>query len=483
MDTNRMKRAAEWFYSNVFQDEAIRPRPREPEEKLPSLLRAARSLESDRSGFWQSRESIFYKQAKLLAHYEDEYAFSDQVVRYFPTYQSLSDRELRGYFSWRTGLRRGQLRKTSLSFAFLYIYELLNQIGVDTPEDGYQKLQDFASQYGALDPAVLPYLKNWMTDYVIYYDLPSSLLAHSPQVIFDRGIEVLSNLPDSGPERIMEAVKALAPRWLGRSKFYGQNQTDMDEVIPAVLGRVFRHYETHCQKSMVEQFFGRRTVYPAEMFRSAVFFRRAEKDRVYALDPLCVYRCRGGYWTVERYYYSPRSGSELNDLLKTIDSFMRRAYGYPHPVQAETDKKWLNKVIEEEIQGQLARKKAAEAKKLRLDFSSLDKIRRDAAITQEKLTVEEEPAFQPPVPPPAPAPAPEAPGGEVLSSSEYRLLQCLLYGRDTGWVSGEGLILSVLADSINEKLYEDFQDTVLSLDTPPSVLPDYIDDLKERIHP
>ena len=31
------------------------------------------------------------------------------------------------------GLRRGEIRKTSLSFAFLYIYELINQIGVPDP--------------------------------------------------------------------------------------------------------------------------------------------------------------------------------------------------------------------------------------------------------------------------------------------------------------------------------------------------------------
>ncbi len=32
------------------------------------------------------------------------------------------------------------LQETSLSYAFLYIYELLNQIGVADPMDGYRKL-------------------------------------------------------------------------------------------------------------------------------------------------------------------------------------------------------------------------------------------------------------------------------------------------------------------------------------------------------
>ena len=143
MDTNRMKKTAEWFYSTVFKEESIRPRPTQPAERIPSLIRAARSLENTAGSGWQSRESVFLKQAKLLVHYEDDYDYRDSVVRYYPTYQSLTDPELRGYFSWRTKLRKGDVCKTSLSYAFLYIYELINQIGVSDPMDGYQKLTDF----------------------------------------------------------------------------------------------------------------------------------------------------------------------------------------------------------------------------------------------------------------------------------------------------------------------------------------------------
>ena len=168
MDTNRMKKAAEWFYSTVFRDEAIKPRTYAPVEKIPSLLRTARSLENSPNNAWQSRESIFLKQAKLLVNYEDDYDFKGSVVRYYPTYQALTDQELRGYFSWRTKLRKGDIQKTSLSFAFLYIYELINQVGVADPLDGYQKLKAFRDSYGQLDEGILSYLRKWMTDYVVY---------------------------------------------------------------------------------------------------------------------------------------------------------------------------------------------------------------------------------------------------------------------------------------------------------------------------
>ena len=111
MDSNRMKYAAQWLYDKVFQDEPIQPRTAPKAERVPSLIRTARSLENNLCNNWQSRESIFLKQAKLLANYEDDYVSHDNIVRYFSTYQSLTDRELRGYFSWRTKLRNGNLQK------------------------------------------------------------------------------------------------------------------------------------------------------------------------------------------------------------------------------------------------------------------------------------------------------------------------------------------------------------------------------------
>ena len=102
-----MKKAAEWFYSTVFREESIRPRNEQPRERLPAALQAARSLESG-PGARDSRSALFLKQAKLLEFYSDDYPFDKNVTCYYPTYQALSDQELRGYFSWRTKLRAGK---------------------------------------------------------------------------------------------------------------------------------------------------------------------------------------------------------------------------------------------------------------------------------------------------------------------------------------------------------------------------------------
>ena len=108
-------------------------------------------------------------------------------------------------------------------------------------------------------------------------------------------------------------------------------------------------------------------------------------------------------------------------------------------------------------------------------------------MTQEKLIVEEEsdlpeePASQDQEPEQLTLAAQQDAAGECpLEPAEYRLLQCLLYGRDTGWVQEEGRLLSGLVDGVNEKLYDTFMDCVL--DDTPRLVEDYIDDLKEMVH-
>ena len=496
------KAEAAWLRGTVFKDEAIRPRPAPRQERVPAVIRAARSLANGAHQSWQSRESVFLKQGKLLAGYEDDYDGAVSVTCYYPTYQSLTDGQLRAYFSWRTRLRRGEVREAPLSFAFLYIYELINQIGVADPMDGYRRLEHFRDAYGPINGAIRSYLDRWLTHYVVYYGLDQGLLSGAPQVVRDRSVAVLEHIQERDAAEIMDAVRALSS-WLGRSKFYAAYREDMDGVTVRVLRRMSAHYAARCKKSLVEQYFGCGGQRPAQLFDDAVFCDPLKrKDYQYALDEQCVYSCQNGFWSVWRRAVPPDSRGKLDALLKTIDSAMRQALDFRYPVKAALDTKWILRLIQEELQSLLAQKRAAEEKKVTIDYARLTGIRRDADITREKLIVEEE-AEPPEAPPPeAPAPgepeqlsllappqtesAPAAPPAEpevdaLLSPPEYRLLQCLLYGGDTGWVQGEGYLLSVLADGVNEKLYDAFADNVL--DETPQVVEDYIDDLKEMVRP
>ncbi len=73
-DTNRVKRAMEWFKRTVFQDEAVQPRRPGGEEPLPCPHPRRPVL--GRGYLCPYRavpESLFVMQAKVLANYEDDY--------------------------------------------------------------------------------------------------------------------------------------------------------------------------------------------------------------------------------------------------------------------------------------------------------------------------------------------------------------------------------------------------------------------------
>ena len=61
----------------------------------------------------------------MMADFEDDCPYNGTFKSYFPTYNAMSDRQLRGYFTWRAQVRRGTVEETSTSFAFLYLYELI----------------------------------------------------------------------------------------------------------------------------------------------------------------------------------------------------------------------------------------------------------------------------------------------------------------------------------------------------------------------
>lgn len=465
---------SDWLRTNVFREETLSP----PKKLLPEPLQQARSLE--RPGAWGSLEATFLKQARMLADYEDNYDYRGKCVCYYATYQAMKDNELRGYFSWRTKVRQGEFRDAPICFLYVYIYELINQIGTATPAEGYAKLLEIKLHYEAGAEGQLHLLDRWLLEYAVYYNLDPALLDDIDLVRQDRALATLENIKAESQENVIAAVKQLCPKWLRRSRFYQDRQAEMDAVIYRVLLRIDAHYAKGNKKPMLDQYFGSLRCRPFHIFSNAIFsnpLRR--KNYEYRLNSQRVYEHGDGLWYVWERNLSPQTGRKLEQVLKTIDSQMREALGYGHPVQPEIAVKWLNREIHEEIQALLAAKQAAS--RVKVDISQLAKIREDAESTASRLiTSEEEESVQELLDSDESRPLAPQPG-TPLAPAEYRLLQCLLYGGDRSWIQKEGFIVSVLVDGINEKLYDEFADSVL--DDAPQVIEDYIDALKEIVQP
>ena len=494
------ERVLERLAAYIYRDEAIPNAPAPtPKPPTPKLLRAMRSLVTTTHDAWQSRAELFLKQARLMAAYEDDYVYNGTVNQYFPTYDSLSDAQLRGYFTWRTAVREGRVEKRGMSYASLYVYELLHLIGCRDAQDGYEKLHSFCEAYCSIDPQIAHYIADWEDEFVIYYGLDPKRITYGGDGLMrhqqDDAIHTMLHRTEHTTEETMAAVCALSSYRLERSKLYRAHTAEVNAVVLRVLERAAGDYEKHRQISFFDDLIAVEQTAPVRLFSSAVFQPpKEEPDRVYEVHPLRRYECVSGYWTLHSYERPERAAQRLGVFLRGVDAGLRAHFGIT-AIQPPKLKKWQAKIIDEEITAFLAEQRAAEARRVRLDFSQLARIRADADVTQERLIVEEDeeppmmPIFEPsPVVPPSSSEdtLPAAPvmtegAGDIngLDAAELRLLRTLLGDGDLAWVRTEGRMLSVLVDGINEKLYDDFADTVIEGD-PPAVVPDYQDELVER---
>ena len=484
-----LQRLTRHVYHDTEIPNAPTPTPKPP---TPKLLSAMRSLVTTSQDYWQSRSELFLKQARLMASYEDDYVYNGTVNQYFPTYDSLSDAQLRGYFTWRTAVRQGRVEKRGMSYASLYVYELLHLIGCRDAQDAYEKLCAFCAAYCSIDPQIAHYIADWEDEFVIYYGLDPKRITYGGDGLIrhqqDDAIHTMLHRAERTAEAVMAALCTLSSYRLERSKLYRAHTTEVNAVVLRVFDRIAEYYEKHRQISAFADLIAVPQTAPIRLFSSAVFQPSGEEqDRIYEVHPLRRYECVGGYWTLHSYERPERAAQRLGVFLRGVDAALRAHFGIS-AIQPPKLKKWQEKIIREEIDAFLRKEHEAEARRVHLDFSQLARIRKDADVTQERLIVEEEEGAVPPMAVPqaeqfasddVPIMSVTAADDAGLSMAERRLLCDLLDGSALSWVRAEGLLLSVLVDGINEKLYDDFEDTVIEGD-PPAVVSDYRDELIGR---
>lgn len=414
------------FSNELYADEPILKTGRQMQNFLPDQYRKMREISrwqedpKGGAGRWLSEAELFYRQGLLMADFEDDCPYNGTFKSYFPTYNAMSDRQLRGYFTWRAQVRRGNIEETSTSFAFLYLYELICGIGVDNPRDGYDKIKAFWDTYRAFEPGIDRFARVWLQDYAVFHGLDPKLLLDSKTVAFDNALIELRRaardlvpapapsdlpparrktseptlpLPPDGAheERLMAAIDALSTYNLNNSRLDRSHHRDLRHVACAVYVRMARYYDTHRKTGIVASLFGEETAMPYTMFASAVFFApERHEDCEYRLDPIHIYRCQNGFWECMRIHGSRQKSSKLGEMMRACDQRLRLALDPGHPLKEEKIPKYLAKIIDDEITAWLSWDTAHQPVKIDIDLSKLGHIRSAAAQTREALLIDEE---------------------------------------------------------------------------------------------
>ena len=414
------------FSHEVYADEPILKTGRQMQNFLPDQYRKMREISrwqedpKGGAGRWLSEAELFYRQGLLMADFEDDCPYNGTFKSYFPTYNAMSDRQLRGYFTWRAQVRRGTVEETSTSLAFLYLYELICGIGVDDPLDGFNKIKAFWDAYRAFEPGIDRFARVWLQDYAVFHALDPKLLRDSKTVMFDYALIELRRaardlVPAPAPsgqtptrrktseptlplppdevreERLMAAINALSTYNLSSSRLDRSHHRDLRHVACAVYVRMARYYDTHRKTGIVASLFGEETAMPYTMFASAVFFApERHEDCEYRLDPIHIYRCQNGFWECMRIHSSRQKSSKLGEMMRACDQRLRLALDPAHPLKEEKVPKYLAKIIDDEIVAWLSWDAAHQPVKIDIDLSQLGHIRSAAVQTREALLIDEE---------------------------------------------------------------------------------------------
>ena len=517
------------------------PRPVREPEVLPERLREMKHLYEYGSNSPEARAANFLRQGRFMADYEDNAEWDGMsVASYFPTYHDFTTRQLRGYFAWRARVRKGEYQPIAHSAAYVYLYELLNLIGTDSPEDALRRLKDFETGfvdagYGNAEMRVS--LHRWMTELAVIHALPEetarqyadpALLERDQMLAVlqapeDRAdTEVFSalcyfdgkrlaktpvcRLPEERGERLFSRVWRLAlkqsredgqnvlagcieqSRENGQERFAGSFEQNRENGQDVLAGGFEQSRENG--QDLFTRCFGEQTASAWYPFANAVYcWEKKPADSDYQLDACRSYRCRDGAWEMLTWEGRFFDLELFHGLLRQTDAMLRRYLKTGNYLKERPEEAWISPCVRAVIEAE--KKEAEEAARPRvvLDLSGLDQIRRDALITRDSLLTDEERAetdaeMEDPVLVAEEAEKavpmhPDLP----LDDIQLEILRALLAGKPvSGLIREHHLMPALTADMINEAMYDEIGDSIVDCDNDNlSLVEDYREDLTQLL--
>jgi len=387
--------------------------------QIPQKIRDMMRLYEYQGESLEAKSRNFYRQGKFMEDYEDDAPWTGEYRRYFTTYHDLHLPQLRGYFTWRTALRKGQFRPIASSLAYMYIYELLCGIGTSSPEDSLRKMREFEKGFldsGIGDTFMRRNLHRWMLDYAVIHNVPveTARLYELPAVAErDLQLAVLKAPEDHSDEEIFASLCAFGGKKLPQSPVITANEEKGKHLFAALWRYLTDRYgagERTTEKAsslpaeredaaIFTACFGVRKKSPWKPLSNALHWEEDRpREAVYVLNACRTYRCHEGEWEEERYENPYFAKDRLQGLLHAADRSFRRYLKTGHYLRAKAEEAWAEPWIEAVIaadreaqeKAQIEAERKAALDRIRIDLSGLEKIRQDSLITRDSLLTEEE---------------------------------------------------------------------------------------------
>lgn len=474
------------------------------------------------------------------------YITEEDLFRDFSdTLRLRKEKEQGKYEAFKERVRRGELPQepyaVRVGYARRWVNELLGINRTETAEEGWKILERFGEQLpdglslsGYL-PDTLAEIRKY---YVIMSDLPRKYVAKvfADEIRKDEQIMALIYYDEADENQVFEAVASFGRYKAEKSHFFEEHSLEMKQAVYRVYGAFAAAYLSKSGRKLTDDLFGERderTWYPNVSIHFSLFPELKNKVFTYQVDPVLTYTCRRGSWTVSQYfpgiYGSKVLRDQLGQICRETERLLREADGYRSLKKAEMNEDLRR--LTGDVVGKFVLEKEAEAleaarPRISIDLSRLHSIRSDADYTRDQLLqgtgedlanlmsfgdMEEsndsavisdaaggedhsdsgsrmqktdpeggadetvEASMQ------TPLSVPENQYG--LTGDERQVLDLLLTGADpSDYIQSHHLFASIIADSINEKLFDAIGDSVVEeTDGGLALIEDYAEDLEEAL--
>lgn len=473
-----------------FKDYSI-----DSERFIPDKIKQMMKLYRYGDHSFNQKVKNFYKQGKFMENYEDDFSWNGEFHQYFPTYNDMNIRQLRGYFSWRSQVRKGNYQKISTSFAYLYLYELINRIGVSSYEEALSKMREFEIKFiesGIGDKRIQGDLRQWMLGIIVLHGIEPKIAKKylSSEIIGKDELTLALLSPQNhSDEEIFNALCAHYGDRLSTSAVIKKHGSYGVHLFAQVWRLTFEEY-SEIGENLFEKCFGHRSTYRWYPFSNAIYMEYINpRWTSYELNECRKYIFKHASWHENSYHKMNFNRAIFCGLIHEADRKLRLYLKTGHPLTAKSDERWASAHVDKVIEIDRKEKLEKSKPKITISFGSLEKIRQDALTTMDALLSEEEKDIIKEVKEVG-ITVDDKPKTEIfenkcsiaLEETEFQIISSLLNDKSVDDIIAKKLSLpEVLADKINEVFFEEIGDNVVECDLGKiTLIEDYRQDV-ERI--
>lgn len=407
-----------------------------------------------------SREKAFLDEARKCADDEGNDAQPVPFSTYYPTYADMNARQRAWYFTLRTHWRKAVYPDADLSYLFVHVYELLQQVGTKDPADGYRQLLALWLGYRERYPNLDGLMAKWLGDYIHVYPCgvtDQQLMAEAPHLDFPEIDAVLSAMALKEPFQVpLNVLEQLSTYRVTASKFYQRgHQALMNQAIPGAAAWIDAKLRETNGKGLLD------TYAPLKWHHERmVAFQGAPtaEHRTYDLH-------------FRRYENGKRLQGYLRQVIRATENLLRAQCKFSARLQGiqldDRSSAWLDAYVASLFPKQTTpelQEKAAPREKIILNLSELTQLREDSDTVRETLLATMGTAGPDAPETPLPAGTPDGLLTDLepvkgllarLGSASLRLLDFL---KAQGWSADwkeikarfPGMMLEAVTDEINQ---------------------------------